>query len=180
MQICHLVNASFAQDDDRACGVQTSPPCSARHLNIFTWKYGSKNSSSEMKEHNRCSLRWKRGKTDRKHQTWEQISEAGTVVFPDAVKHHSSGRHVYSHCKCLSGKQHLGDEGKRQEDSFNHHVFADHGWSSRYYRYVCNKTSLTLTSPREKSISITSFSIGRIPLWWTAMPLFNRSLMSKI
>lgn len=39
---------------------------------------------------------------------------------------------------------------------------------------------LTLTRPREKSISMTSFRMGRMPLWWTATPLFRRSRISRI
>lgn len=35
VQICHLMNPGFAQDDDGACGVQAPPPCSARHLNVL-------------------------------------------------------------------------------------------------------------------------------------------------
>lgn len=35
VQICHLVNSSFTQDDDGACGVQAPPARSARHLNIL-------------------------------------------------------------------------------------------------------------------------------------------------
>lgn len=36
MQICHLVNSGFTQNEDGACGVQAPPACSARHLNVLT------------------------------------------------------------------------------------------------------------------------------------------------
>lgn len=38
----------------------------------------------------------------------------------------------------------------------------------------------TLTRPRENSISITSFRMGRMPLWCTATPRFSKSLISRI
>lgn len=56
-----------------------------------------------MKEHDARPLRLKRGES----QTWQQVSKAGPVVFPDAVEHHSPSRHVHSHSKRLGGKQHL-------------------------------------------------------------------------
>lgn len=71
-----------------------------------------------MKERHQLLLQmkeWKRGE----HQTWQQISKTGPVVFPDAVEHHSPGRHVHSHCKCLCGEQHLGDEGEMQRYRLN-------------------------------------------------------------
>lgn len=36
MQIRHLVNSGLTQDDDGAGGVQTSPACPARHLDVLT------------------------------------------------------------------------------------------------------------------------------------------------
>lgn len=44
------------------------------------------------------------------HVTGQQISKAGPVVFPDAVKHHGPRRHVYTHGKRLGGKKHLEEE----------------------------------------------------------------------
>lgn len=36
VQVCHLMNTRFTQNNDGACGIQASPPSSARHLNVFT------------------------------------------------------------------------------------------------------------------------------------------------
>lgn len=58
------------------------------------------------------------GSDKREHRTRQQISKASPVVFPDAVEHHSPGRHVHSHCKCLSGKQHLEDDERMEKESF--------------------------------------------------------------
>lgn len=47
-----------------------------------------------------------KGEEDR---TWQEIPEAGAVVFPDAVEHNGPGRHVHPHGESLGGKQHLTD-----------------------------------------------------------------------
>ena len=70
-----------------------------------------------MKEHIKCGFRWKTGNGERR-KTWQQISEARAVVFPDAVEHHGPGGHVHSHRKRLGGKQNLGDEGETWESLF--------------------------------------------------------------
>lgn len=67
MQIRHLVNAGFTENDDGAGGVQASPACSARHLNVFTCGHESTInirlfspvSSSRIKEHNQRWLKRK-------------------------------------------------------------------------------------------------------------------------
>lgn len=107
----------------------------------------------------------------RELQTWQQIPEAGAVVFPDAIKHHGPGWHVDAHGKCLRGKQHLRTEMSWKGITANK--------ATPFFEFK-HKQPLTFTRPREKSISITSFRIGRIPLWWTAIPLFSRSRISKI
>lgn len=71
-----------------------------------------------MKGHNQLLLQMKEWKGGER-QTWQQIPKTGPVVFPDAVEHHSPGRHVHSHCKCLGGEQHLGDEGEMQRYRLN-------------------------------------------------------------
>lgn len=43
-------------------------------------------------------------------KTWQQVSEAGAVVFSDVVKHHRPGGHVHPHRKRFCGEQHLGKE----------------------------------------------------------------------
>jgi len=72
----------------------------------------------------------------KRHETWEQISEAGPIVFPDAVEHHGPGRHVHSHGKRLGGKQHLGEEGKMKDYYFKPYecqpLLADDPWRNRY------------------------------------------------
>lgn len=62
-----------------------------------------------MKEHARAFSQM----TREEFQTRQQVSKAGPVVLPDAVEHHSPGRHVHSHSKRLGSKQHLGDEDVR-------------------------------------------------------------------
>lgn len=114
-------------------------------------------------------------------QTWQQVSETGPVMFPDAIEYHSPGRHVHSHCKCLSGKKHL-TQRKRHKAMF--YLSSNKGLQPKEWRYCFESmfgswltlphlskqrlfssfVRLTFTRPREKSISVTSFSIGRIPL----------------
>lgn len=42
----------------------------------------------------------------------EQVPEGGAIMLPHGVKHHCSGRHIYTHGKSLCGKQDL-EWGKR-------------------------------------------------------------------
>ena len=54
-------------------------------------------------------------------------------------------------------------------DIVHHIVFVTYCYKGHHYS--------TLTRPLWNNISTTSLRIGSIPLWWTAMPLFNSSDM---
>lgn len=53
----------------------------------------------------------------KEHRTRQEVSEAGAVVFPDAVENHRPGGHIHSHRECLSGKKHLGYEEKMKRET---------------------------------------------------------------